>query len=93
MAEKTAPAMEKNEAPKDATAPVDAASEAPKEIDTKEVSQTIRLLRFKLSTLAGDARRKNPFMSRSQEEAKAKYRAAIKSVSELANFIDSQATT
>jgi len=61
-------------------------------IDPKELTQAIRLLRFKISGLQADARRASPFLSRSQEEATAKYRAAIKTVTELAAMIDQQKT-
>jgi hypothetical protein len=62
------------------------------EIDPKELTQAIRLLRFKIGTLQADARRKAPFLSRSQEEARAKYAAAIHTVVEMADFIDQQKT-
>ena len=59
-------------------------------IDSKELSQAFRLLRFKIGTLQADARRKAPFLSRSQDEARAKYVAAVKTVTELAAYIDQQ---
>lgn len=69
------------------------ANEAPvevNEITTADISQAFRLLRFRLNTLAADARRRNPFMSRSQEEAKAKFAAAFKSIIEMSDFLDKQ---
>lgn len=75
------------------TAPVQKpAVETVAEIDPKELTQAIRLLRFKIGTLQADARRKAPFLSRSQDEARAKYAAAIKTVTEMAEFIDQQKT-
>lgn len=71
---------------KTATAPVAEKNENPRE----EVSQTIRLIRFKLGQLAADAKRSRPFMSKSQDEAKARYDAALKTLNEVANFLDKE---
>lgn len=56
----------------------------------EQVSQTIRLIRFKLSGLQADARRRKPFMSASQEEAAAKVKAAITALEDFANYLDKQ---
>lgn len=61
-------------------------------ISSEEIGQAFRLLRFKFSQLRADARRRVPFMSRSKAEAEAKYVAAYKTISELADFLDKQST-
>lgn len=57
-----------------------------------EITQTIRLIRFKLSGLQADARRSRPFMSPSQSEAVAKVKAAVAALEDFANYLDKQPT-
>lgn len=47
------------------------------EVSKDDISQTLRLLRFKLSALQADARRKRPFMSATPDEARAKLNSAL----------------
>ncbi|MCM3615740.1 hypothetical protein M3672_15010 [Microbacterium enclense] len=58
----------------------------------QEITQTIRLIRFKLSGLQQDARRARPFMSPSQDEAAAKVKAAVAALEDFANYLDKQPT-
>ena len=58
----------------------------------QEITQTIRLIRFKLSGLQADARRNKPFMSPSQSEAAAKVKAAVAALEDFANYLDKQPT-
>lgn len=60
------------------------------EIDPKDVTQAMRVLKFKLSQLQADARRSRPYMSRTTEEAAGRYRAALNTVIELSEYIDQQ---
>lgn len=77
---------------KTATAPVktaDVKDEVTLPTNT-EITQTIRLIRFKLSGLQADARRSRPFMSPSQNEAVAKVKAAVAALEDFANYLDKQ---
>lgn len=89
MANTTAPTKPAADVKDEAAAPV--ATEA-SEVTNQDISQAFRLLRFKLNSLATDARRKNPFLSRTQDEAKAKFNAAYKTIVEMADFLDQQKT-
>ncbi|WP_243224573.1 hypothetical protein [Microbacterium sp. CIAB417] len=53
------------------------------EFDMKEITQAFRVLKFKLSTLQADARRRLPYMSATKEEAERKYAEAFKSVRDM----------
>jgi hypothetical protein len=70
----------------EATAPVEEATTA----TNTEITQTIRLVRFKLAGLQADARRRLPFMSPTQEVAQAKVKAAVAALSEFASSLDKQ---
>lgn len=86
MANTTAPTKPAADVKDEAVAP------AATEVTNQDISQAFRLLRFKLNSLATDARRKNPFLSRTQDEAKAKFNAAYKTIVEMADFLDQQKT-
>lgn len=88
MANTTAPAKPAADVKDEAVAPAAEATD----VTNQDISQAFRLLRFKLNSLATDARRKNPFLSRTQDEAKAKFNAAYKTIVEMADFLDQQKT-
>jgi hypothetical protein len=72
-----------------AAAPVATATEAN---SRDEARNSINLLRYKLNELERDSKRVRPFLSRTQAEAQAKFKAALSSLSEFATFIDQQKT-
>ncbi len=52
-------------------------------IDTKELSHTLKVIRYRAQELLRDAARKTPILARSQEEARAKATAFVKVLKEF----------
>ena len=73
-------------------APVEAPAADEAQNTREEVRAAISLLRYKLSELERDAKRARPFLSRTQDEAKQKFTAAVSSVIDFAQFLDKEPT-
>lgn len=59
------------------------ATEAKFEIDTKEISRVLAVIRYRISESVRDANRRRPFLSDSQDEARAKAIAQFKVLKEF----------
>lgn len=52
-------------------------------IDSKEISRILSVIRYRLNEQVRDANRKNPFLSASQAEARAKANSLVKVLKEF----------
>jgi len=65
------------------TATTTAPKEERFELDSKEVSRVLQVIRYRLNESVRDANRRQPFLSNSQNEARAKATAAFKVLKEF----------